>query len=170
MQVTVGNQLRIKNPSEQLLTWCKKQLILSNPEYIKKKRMGFWTGNTPEKLYLFQWDGDTLVLPYGCLNDVLAMDDCHMKVNLPTPTEVDFGCTIDNDKGYSPDNCRWVTPRQNCCNRSTTHFVTAFGKRQSLMEWSRELNISYNTLKKRVTDHHEDGEYLLRPSRRKAVI
>lgn len=77
---------------------------------------------------------------------------------------------IDNDKGYSPDNCRWVTPSQNCCNRSTTHFVTAFGKRQFLMEWSRELNISYNTLKKRVTDHHEDGEYLLRPSRRKAVI
>lgn len=77
---------------------------------------------------------------------------------------------IDNDKGYSPDNCRWVTPSQNCCNRSTTHFVTAFGKRQSLMEWSRELNISYNTLKKRVTDHHEDGEYLLRPSRRKEVI
>lgn len=77
---------------------------------------------------------------------------------------------IDNDKGYSPDNCRWVTPSQNCCNHSTTHFVTAFGKRQSLMEWSRELNISYNTLKKRVTDHHEDGEYLLRPSRRKAVI
>ena len=38
------------------------------------------------------------------------------------------------------------------------------------MEWSRELNISYNTLKKRVIDHHEDGEYLLRPSRRKAVI
>lgn len=94
MQVTVGNQLRIENPSEQLLTWCKQQLILSNPEYIKKKRMGFWTGNTPEKLYLFQWDGDTLVLPYGCLDDVLAMDDCHMKANLPTPTEVDFGCTI----------------------------------------------------------------------------
>ena len=94
MQVTVGNQLRIENPSEQLLAWCKKQLILPNPEYAKKVRMHFWVGNTPEKLYLFQWDGDTLVLPYGCLNDVLAMDDCSMKVNLPTPTEVDFGCTI----------------------------------------------------------------------------
>lgn len=94
MRVTVGNQLRIENPSEQLLAWCKKQLILPNPEYAKKVRMHFWVGNTPEKLYLFQWDGDTLVLPYGCLNDVLAMDDCHMKVNLPIPTEVDFGCTI----------------------------------------------------------------------------
>ena len=94
MQVTVGNQLRIENPSEQLLTWCKKQLILPNPEYAKKVRMHFWVGNTPEKLYLFQWDGDTLVLPYGCLNDVLAMGDCHTKVDLPIPTEVDFGCTI----------------------------------------------------------------------------
>ena len=70
MQVTVGNQLRIENPSEQLLTWCKRKLVLPNPEYAKKVRMHFWVGNTPEKLYLFQWDGDTLVLPYGCLNDV----------------------------------------------------------------------------------------------------
>lgn len=77
---------------------------------------------------------------------------------------------IDNDKGYSPENCRWVTQSQNSCNRSTTHFVSAFGKCQSLIEWSRELGISYNTLKKRVIDHGEDGEYLLRPSRRKGVI
>ena len=94
MQVTVGNQLRIENPSEQLLTWCKQQLILSNPEYIKKKRMGFWTGNTPEKLYLFQWDGDTLVLPYGCLNIVLSMGECEVSNDLPVPKEVDFGCSV----------------------------------------------------------------------------
>ena len=94
MQVTVGNQLRIKNPSEQMIAWCKKQLILSNPEYIKKKRMGFWTGNTPEKLYLFQWDGDTLVLPYGCLNIVLSMGECEVSNDLPVPKEVDFGCSV----------------------------------------------------------------------------
>lgn len=94
MQVTVGNQLRIENPSEQMIAWCKQQLILSNPEYIKKKRMGFWTGNTPEKLYLFQWDGDTLVLPYGCLNDVLSMGECEVSNDLPVPKEVDFGCSV----------------------------------------------------------------------------
>lgn len=94
MQVTVSNQLRIENPSEQLLTWCKQQLILSNPEYIKKKRMGFWIGNTPEKLYLFHWDGDTLVLPYGCLNIVLSMGECEVSNDLPVPKEVDFGCSV----------------------------------------------------------------------------
>lgn len=96
MQVTVGNQLRIENPSEQLLTWCKKQLILSNPEYIKKKRMGFWTGNTPEKLYLFQWDGDTLVLPFGCLRTVTGMMDGRdsVKLDMITPTPVWYGADI----------------------------------------------------------------------------
>lgn len=76
---------------------------------------------------------------------------------------------IDNDKGYCPDNCRWVTIKQNSNNRSSTHFVTAFGETHSLREWSEILNISYNTLKKRITDHNEQGEHLLRPSRREVV-
>jgi len=41
-----------------------------------------------------QWDGDTLVLPYGCLNTVLSFGDCEVINDLPTPTEVNFGCSI----------------------------------------------------------------------------
>ena len=96
MQVTVGNQLRIENPSEQLLTWCKKQLILPNPEYAKKVRMHFWVGNTPEKLYLFQWDGDTLVLPYGCLKSVIEQITGRdaIRLDMVTPTPVWYGANI----------------------------------------------------------------------------
>ena len=94
MRVIVGSQLRVENPTQQLLEWCHRQLILPNPEYVKKKRMGFWTGNTPEKLYLFQWDGGTLILPYGCVNEVLAMENRLVRVDLPDPIAVDFGCTI----------------------------------------------------------------------------
>lgn len=90
----VGSQLRVENPTQQLLEWCQRQLILPNPEYVKKKRMGFWTGNTPEKLYLFQWDGGALILPYGCVNEVLAMENRLVQVDLPDPIAVDFGCTI----------------------------------------------------------------------------
>lgn len=73
---------------------------------------------------------------------------------------------IDNNGDYTPLNCRWVTMKENCNNRRSNHYVTAFGETHSLSEWSEKLGISYNTLKKRIIDHNEDGEHLLRPSRR----
>lgn len=92
--MTVGNQLRIQEPTADLLDWCKKNMVLANPDYAKKVRMHLWLGNTPQKLYLMQWDGDTLVLPYGCLSTVLDMGECDIIIDLPTPKEVDFGCSV----------------------------------------------------------------------------
>ena len=92
--MTVGNQLRIQEPTADLLDWCKKNMVLANPDYAKKVRMHLWLGNTPQKLYLMQWDGDTLVLPYGCLNTVLSMGECEVINNLPSPKKVDFGCSV----------------------------------------------------------------------------
>ena len=92
--MTVGNQLRIQEPTANLLDWCKKNMVLANPDYAKKVRMHLWLGNTPQKLYLMQWDGDTLVLPYGCLNTVLSMGECEVINDLPSPKKVDFGCSV----------------------------------------------------------------------------
>ena len=92
--MTVGNQLRIQEPTADLLDWCKKNMVLANPDYAKKVRMHLWLGNTPQKLYLMQWDGDTLVLPYGCLNTVLRLGECEVINDLPSPKEVDFGCSV----------------------------------------------------------------------------
>lgn len=94
MRITVGNQLRIQEPTADLLDWCKKNMVLANPDYAKKVRMHLWLGNTPQKLYLMQWDGDTLVLPYGCLNTVLSMGECEVINDLPSPKKVDFGCSV----------------------------------------------------------------------------
>lgn len=41
---------------------------------------------------------------------------------------------IDNSKGYCPENCRFVTLKQNINNRDCTVFVEYGGKRQSLKE------------------------------------
>ena len=92
--MTVGNQLCIQEPTADLLDWCKKNMVLANPDYAKKVRMHLWLGNTPQKLYLMQWDGDTLVLPYGCLNTVLSMGECEVINDLPSPKKVDFGCSV----------------------------------------------------------------------------
>jgi hypothetical protein len=44
----------------------------------------------------------------------------------------------DNNRGYSPDNCRWVTALVNMNNTRNTTKVTAFGETKSISEWTRD--------------------------------
>ena len=75
MIAKIGSQIRITKPNKELLDWCHKELILKNPDYVKKLRMNKWVGNTPDKICLYEWDGDTLVLPYGCMTKVAEFAD-----------------------------------------------------------------------------------------------
>lgn len=65
MKVTISNEIYIQDPIPELIHWARENLVIPNPEYIKKQRMGLWTGNTEKQLYLFYVDGDTLALPCG---------------------------------------------------------------------------------------------------------
>lgn len=56
----------------------------------------------------------------------------------------------DNNKGYSPDNCRWVTSRVNNRNKRTNKLITYNGETRILKDWSEYLGINYNTLRKRI--------------------
>lgn len=70
MIITVSNTLSIENPTAEMQMWCKKNLVLPNPEYSKKSRMGFWLGNTPKTLSLYEQRGNNLVLPFGTLRSL----------------------------------------------------------------------------------------------------
>lgn len=94
MQVTVGNRLRITDPSPELLAWCKSNLTIANPDYAKKVRMHLWLGNTPKTLALMERDGEALLLPYGCLNTVLSLGECEVVNELPEPSLVNFQCQV----------------------------------------------------------------------------
>ena len=72
MYFRVGNKVRAYDPTPELQEWCNKNLVLRNPDYDKKVRMGLWTGGTPEKFYLYERDGGELVLPFGCVADLMA--------------------------------------------------------------------------------------------------
>ena len=94
MTVTISNNIRIKHPSTEIIQWCKSHLSISNPEYTKKARMGFWVGNTPKNLLLYEVHGNELVLPYGCLKEIAPM----LVGSLPEsdfkdPVSIDYGTT-----------------------------------------------------------------------------
>lgn len=57
---------------------------------------------------------------------------------------------IDNNKGYFPENCRWATPIEQGNNTRSNRRVEYKGRTLTMAEWSRELGISYNTIKYRV--------------------
>lgn len=94
----VYNQLRIskREPEyERVLAYARKELTISNPDYTKKARMGFWLGNTPKNLTLYEIDGNDLVLPYGCLNDVLTLCPfITVDMRFTETKPVNFDCTI----------------------------------------------------------------------------
>lgn len=57
---------------------------------------------------------------------------------------------IDNKKGYSPQNCRWVDMKTQQNNRSNNHLVTYNGKTQTLAQWCDELKLNRPSITSRI--------------------
>lgn len=57
---------------------------------------------------------------------------------------------IDNDKGYSPDNCRWATRKEQTRNRSGNRHITISGITKVLSDWAAEYGICKTTLAARL--------------------
>lgn len=57
---------------------------------------------------------------------------------------------IDNEKGYSPDNCRWKTLKEQNRNTTRNRVVNYKGEEKTLCEWAEEKNINYSTLEARL--------------------
>ena len=53
---------------------------------------------------------------------------------------------INNDLGYSPYNCRWVTPKQNSRNRRSNKFLMVNGIEKCVAEWCETMPISPYTV------------------------
>jgi hypothetical protein len=57
---------------------------------------------------------------------------------------------IDNTKGYFKDNCRWATQSEQNRNRSTNVILTYQGKTMCAIDWSKEIGIHPNTIRRRL--------------------
>jgi hypothetical protein len=57
---------------------------------------------------------------------------------------------IDNDKGYSRDNCRWATLAEQCRNRTDNVRLTINGETHILSDWCRKFGVNQATVTLRL--------------------
>lgn len=70
MKIIIDSRIRIKNPSKEIIDFCKKELVIPNPEIRKKKSMGFWTGNLQKTIKMYSIDEEDYLLPIGEVDNI----------------------------------------------------------------------------------------------------
>lgn len=56
----------------------------------------------------------------------------------------------DNNRGYSPDNCKWATKKEQSCNRRNRRHLSAFGITLSAEDWGHKFSIRPKTILARI--------------------
>lgn len=60
---------------------------------------------------------------------------------------------IDNNLGYSPENCRWATSKEQSRNRRANHLITYNEETLCLQDWAARIGIKHNALLLRIEKH-----------------
>lgn len=80
-------------------------------------------------------------------NDFQAFYDWAMANGYADSLTID---RIENDKGYSPENCRWATAKEQSNNKRSNHQIVCDGEAHTISEWADITGIQYHTIKQRV--------------------
>ena len=97
MKVTISNEITIQEPAQEIMDWCKRELVLPNPDYTKKERMGLWVGNTPRTLQLYKINGNSVIVPIGAFQYIFPMlkkYDCEIRRDLADNGVVDYNASV----------------------------------------------------------------------------
>ena len=96
MEITISNEIEIKNPTPSIINFCKKELAVANPEFYNKLRRGFWIGDTPDKLFLYRVDGPRYYLPFGTWDKIreLIPEGVHIDIDVASNPKVNYGSKL----------------------------------------------------------------------------
>ncbi len=70
---------------------------------------------------------------------------------------------VNNDLGYSPDNCRWVDRKTQANNRRSSVFYEVYGARKTLQQWADLAGISRTTISARIKAGWDIDRAILTP-------
>lgn len=103
------------------------------------------------------WGGRGIIVCDEWRNNFQAFCDWAIENGYKEGLQID---RIDNNKGYSPDNCRWVDVKTQSNNRRSNIYLTYNGKTQTMKQWAEELDINYMTIYMRHMRGYDDKSCL----------
>lgn len=70
---------------------------------------------------------------------------------------------IDRNGNYEPQNCRWVTMKEQCSNRSTNRYLTFNGETKTVTQWAETIGVKSNLIFDRLERGWSVEDALLKP-------
>ena len=98
------------------------------------------------------------------INDFQAFYDWAMANGYQDNLSID---RIDNDRGYFPENCRFVTRDVQQNNTRYNHKITIDGETKNITQWAREYNLNVSTLWLRIKKGWSKDRLLIPSKKRK---
>jgi hypothetical protein len=122
--------------------------LMAHPTYNAWRSMKTRCSNPSNHAY-HRYGGRGVAVCEEWINDFQAFYDWSIENGWEDGLSID---RIDNDGGYSPDNCRWATRVEQTGNRSTNRKAVIFGEEKNVSDWSRDrrCKVSYNVLWRRL--------------------
>lgn len=134
---------------------CKKFESHNKKHGMKHTRIySIWCGvkkrcNNPKCKNYNRYGGSGISICEEWNNNFMAFYEWSMKNGYKDSLTID---RIDSSKGYSPENCRWATRKEQNNNRRNNLKISYQGRTQTLKQWCDELNLKYELVRSRIKD------------------
>ena len=102
----------------------------------------------PNHRYFHRYGGRGITIFDEWLNSLTSFYDWAIANGYSDNLTID---RIDNNKGYSPENCRWTTARNQNNNRGCNVLIEINGETKTIAQLAEESGLSYRTVHARYS-------------------
>lgn len=103
--------------------------------------------NNPRDTYKYSRYGGRGIKYDPAWQEYLAFEEWAIKHGYDDSLTLD---RIDTNGNYCPENCRWVSMKEQCYNRSSNHFFEQNGVTHSVKEWADIIGVSHSVVIQRI--------------------